>query len=459
MLGFARYSLGVDIGTEGAALVLLKADSRKTQLVGHEYVALDAALPVAEKVSSLVPCLEEFCKRYKVEDPQTQVCVPSGLAIVRFLRFPRSVKENLNETLSYEIEKYIPYGVDDIYFDAQVVKEHREEGTVEVLVVAVKKTEFDPYFLLRNAVGSLASVEIGLTALALPRWDGGRQESKEFFLVNREDGRCSLSLVAEGKVVSSHIVAADESGSYTAVRFHDEAAKVCERRNLDPAGLDVFYVAATDREKDFFSGGSADGLLCYPFAAALPAMTLLKAALLAGKGLREDSEGVNLLPEKLRKKPNRTALYVSFGLLASVVLLSCVLVGTVVLQKRWQQDRLQAEVARLDAATRDIAALEEKKTAVEQRVAFLQREERQAPVLLDALNELSVLLPDSIFLQGFTLRNNEVRINGVAESAVDLINDLERSALFYDVAFLTTVRKDKQGKEIFTVGFSLQQQD
>ncbi len=458
MLGFARYSLGVDIGTAGAALVLLKADSRKTQLVGHEYVTFDAALPVAEKVSALVPCLEEFCKRHKVEDPQTQVCVPSALAIVRFLRFPRSVKENLNETLSYEIEKYIPYGVDEVYFAAQVVREYREEGDIEVLVAAVKKTELDPYFLLRNAVGSLASVEIGLTALALPRWDGGRQEPKEFFLVNREDGRCSLSLVAEGKVVSSHSVAQDENGSYSAVRFHNEAVRVCERRNLDAAGMDVFYVAATEQDKDFFSGG-AESLPRYPFAAALPSLTLLKAALLAGKGLREDSEGINLLPEKLRKKPNRTALYVSFALLASVVLLSCVLAGTVVLQKRWRQDRLQAEIARLDAATQDIVALEEKKTAVEQRVAFLQREERQAPVLLDALNELSVLLPDSIFLQGFTLRNNEVRINGVAESAVDLISELERSALFYDVAFLTTVRKDNQGKEVFTVGFSLQQQD
>ena len=65
-----------------------------------------------------------------------------------------AVKENLRGTLLYEMEKYVPLPVDDIYFDCQIIAEDKETNKLRVLLVAVKKELIDPYVDLENPLGS-----------------------------------------------------------------------------------------------------------------------------------------------------------------------------------------------------------------------------------------------------------------------------------------------------------------
>ena len=78
-----------------------------------------------------------------------------------------AVKENLRGTLLYEMEKYVPLPVGDIYFDYQIIAEDKEANKLKILLVVVKKEFIDPYLDPENPLGAgISGIEINSTALA-----------------------------------------------------------------------------------------------------------------------------------------------------------------------------------------------------------------------------------------------------------------------------------------------------
>jgi Tfp pilus assembly protein PilN len=75
--------------------------------------------------------------------------------------------------------------------------------------------------------------------------------------------------------------------------------------------------------------------------------------------------------------------------------------------------------------------------------------------VLDVMRELTEQIPESAWLREFRLSGDAVTLTGQADSASALIPLLEESPLFTDVKFLTTIRKDRDGKEVFRIGLTL----
>ncbi len=86
---------------------------------------------------------------------------------------------------------------------------------------------------------------------------------------------------------------------------------------------------------------------------------------------------------------------------------------------------------------------------------LLQEAQAQAGPL-EVLRELTHLLPDDVWLFGFELRNGKVQIAGLAPSASDLIERLDKSDVFSNPRFSAAVtRADKPGNERFEITLDL----
>ncbi len=78
--------------------------------------------------------------------------------VVRQVIFPNMSEEELKSALRYEAEKYIPFNINDVYLDAQVIDVEEAENKMKVLIVAAKKELIDEHLSYLKEAGLEAEV-------------------------------------------------------------------------------------------------------------------------------------------------------------------------------------------------------------------------------------------------------------------------------------------------------------
>src|SRR3989339_329896 len=72
---------------------------------------------------------------------ETILSLPRELAIIRETSCPYSNLKELREALRYQLDSFIPFSNEDVYFDIHSLSQNRHD--TKVLIVAIKKTELD----------------------------------------------------------------------------------------------------------------------------------------------------------------------------------------------------------------------------------------------------------------------------------------------------------------------------
>ncbi len=88
------------------------------------------------------------------------------MALVQFLQMPAAAEENLGATLGFEIDRYTPFGFDDVYFDWHVLNRLPDSGLITVILITIKRTIVDYYLgLFAKLDIRPQGIEITTTAL------------------------------------------------------------------------------------------------------------------------------------------------------------------------------------------------------------------------------------------------------------------------------------------------------
>jgi len=178
------------------------------------------------------------------------------------------------------------------------------------------------------------------------------------------------------------------------------------------------------------------------------------AAALAAGSIRP-AVRVNLLPPELRQQTSRLR-YIPTAVLASVVVL--LLVAVIGYQKyadRQYVGVLQREIQKLEPAARKAAGLDRQINIARNRAQTLDNFRLHTKDDLDALRELTDLLPPPAFVNSFQLTRNGVVISGEAEQAAPLIKLLDGSTQFRGSSFAVPIGKNASG-ETFSIRASRQ---
>jgi Tfp pilus assembly protein PilN len=75
---------------------------------------------------------------------------------------------------------------------------------------------------------------------------------------------------------------------------------------------------------------------------------------------------------------------------------------------------------------------------------------------LEALRELSHILPTGTWLTSYVCQDNAITISGFSESAAAIQKLLEDSAVFRDAQFTSSITRDLAGKDRFTIRASIE---
>ena len=451
-----QTSLGIDISDDLLSVVCLKASLKGFHLAARAELSLDKEMPLDERVSLIARFLPDFLKQNQLVPSMVFLGIPRRHSLLRYIQLPLAAKENLRETIGYEMEKYIPLTPEQIYFDFQIISEDRENGTIRILLTAVKRDTLSLFLSVARAIKSgISGIEVRSVAAAncLANETGGPDPHTAAF-VRIEGAAMDVGLLKHGRLdYSKEVPLSSQAGDLVRLIAHE--LKPVRQRLSQENGLLNAVLCATGGESLAEQLNSENEWLDVRPAdfsrIGLASCQGVPAYGLALKAFQTPPTDINLLPPRLRKRASRAGLFTMVSLGVLLVLLLLAWAGGNVLQRRLTLDRLNAELKTLSTVIAEIERDRNECARLENQLKALQ-DLYAGPSALEILKELSERIPETAWVMGFTFSDNGVELEGEADSASELIPLLDESPVFRDVVFLSTITKTREGKDRFRIG-------
>ncbi|MBI5557267.1 MAG: PilN domain-containing protein [Deltaproteobacteria bacterium] len=453
-----RNSIGIDISDSRLALVWTQTRIRSCKLIRHGELALAEGeeKPSQEKLKQIADFVNAFIDENNIASPEIYISIPAGRTIVRTISFPLTVKENFRETIRFEMEKYVPFPENQLYYDCQIVDEDKNSKLLTILLIVIKKEDLDPYLQMGKELKSgVSGIEITPTALtnALSCLAHLAADTPCAYFHPRGENSM-LCLINRNKLLSTRTIPGRIDAPLSELLSPE--IKLCQNYNL-LVGRRLQVLAGSDTvtlppKKENDQVGDIQHL---KLDGSVPSVTFLAAYGLAVRGLRRLPGQINLMPPSLRKRPDRKSAYILSALIILNILLLITWTGSLMMHRRMTGERLDGEIARMSAMVADLDEIEKNVTESEKKIDSVNNFQHVRPYTLDILLELARTIPETAWVENFHLANTSVEIGGFADSASELIPLLEGSEIFHDVAFLSTISKSNTGKENFKIQFSI----
>ena len=117
-------------------------------------------------------------------------------------------------------------------------------------------------------------------------------------------------------------------------------------------------------------------------------------------------------------------------------------------EDRKYAEALHDEIRRLDPAARRPMAIDREITVARQRAQMLDSFRKRTQADLDALNEVTHLLPPPGLVISMELTRDQIRLNGEAEQAAGLLRVLDKSPLFEASDFALPMAQHDNRREL-----------
>ncbi len=147
-----KYSVGLDIGTSTIKLVELKFFKDTVELARFNLEPIQA---------DLTALLKRIAPSQAIN-----ISVSGASTVVRYIDFPRMNEDELKQALRFEVQKYIPFPINEANLDSCILKEDLSDNKMLVLVAAVKKEFINQRLKLIQEAGLKTNI-VELDSLAL----------------------------------------------------------------------------------------------------------------------------------------------------------------------------------------------------------------------------------------------------------------------------------------------------
>jgi type IV pilus assembly protein PilM len=168
-LGRSKDAVGLDIGASSVKAVQLKRGRGVHELVRlgiaplHPETIVDGVIMDSGTVISAIQQI--FTENQIKKD--VVVAVSGHSVIVKKIRVTKMKPEELEEAIPFEAEQYVPYAIEDVNLDFQILENADPNANeLDVLLVAVKKDIVNDYLSIISTAG-LNAVVVDVDAFAL----------------------------------------------------------------------------------------------------------------------------------------------------------------------------------------------------------------------------------------------------------------------------------------------------
>lgn len=432
--------------------------SRVTIRGARKYAFEEGKYPQPEElISSLSLSLNEF----NASCTDLTLGIPKAWTIVKTAEFPCTVRENIPDVISYEMDRLTPFIPEEAFFDFRVLKDDGERLTL--LIMAAKADTIRPYIsVLRENGFRVNRLTVNLSGLGTLCRYLDRKDDAVF--VEMDDKGYEGALFLDGSItqaVAGDLSSCDEKTKTekisTEIRALAEAAK---GRGRSPQVFALLKDKAQTLNQSFklrinmpvrMLGEMNLGLKSDPREGNTYAAV---GAVL--ESLWTKAGGLNLLTRgRHDKKEAPVALTVTL-ILAIIFMWALYIIAPLrVEEKRLEEINRQLVLKKQEAEK--VEALKKDLEAIGSELASIKNFKDGRPMALSIFKELSHILPKTAWLTRIRLTDTSVDIEGYAGSATELLPKLEASKYFRRVEFASpTYREAKMNSDRFVIKMEIE---
>ncbi len=201
--GKTKSIIGLDIGSTSVKVVECAVKTKGIELVRFGVAKLPPEAIVQGAFlnsGAVVSAIQEAIANAGIKSKQVATAVSGHSVIVKKISLPAMSREELDESIRWEAEQYIPFDINEVNLDFQIVEGSESDGQMDVLLVAAKKDLIDDYVQVITDAG-LQPVVIDVAAFAVENAFHANYESSPedvVALVNIGSQVVNINIVSRG---------------------------------------------------------------------------------------------------------------------------------------------------------------------------------------------------------------------------------------------------------------------
>ncbi|MDY0300673.1 MAG: type IV pilus assembly protein PilM [Trichlorobacter sp.] len=199
-----KNMLGIDVGSKAIKLVQLEAGKDGYHLLNLGILPLSDGAVVDNHFADqaiISQTIKQLQASLKASGKEAACSVSGNTVIVRKITMQQMTTEELESQISWEAEQYIPFDINDVYVDFQILDEDPEDPSkMQVLLVASKKEVINDYVLVfKNAGLNLTVMDVDVFAVQNAFELNHGASSQVVGLVNIGAETMNINIIMAGK--------------------------------------------------------------------------------------------------------------------------------------------------------------------------------------------------------------------------------------------------------------------
>jgi len=155
--GRPNNTIGLDIGSSYVKVLELSNNKGRWKIenFGMKKLPPEAIVDGALMNSNIiVESIRELVTSHKIKTKDVVTSVSGHSVIIKKINLPVMTRDELEESIQWEAEQYIPFDINDVNIDVQILNPVGDEtGQMEVLLVAAKKDMINDYTSIVQEAG------------------------------------------------------------------------------------------------------------------------------------------------------------------------------------------------------------------------------------------------------------------------------------------------------------------
>ncbi len=411
--------VGIEIGEKDLEVVVARVRPSGIRVLGRTVIADFRTRPAAEWGAEC----SAFAKRLGAGHLSATVLLPRAEIIVRQLALPGVAAKDLGSAISFQMDSLHPYGEDE------VMSGWRPLGKGQVLIGIIRRDAFERY----TGMFAEAGIPVATLTFSASVLHGALRLTDE----PPAEGFAAVCRSASGGV---EIYGESPNRPLFSAEFELPAARAL---GLAAAELRLPPEEPAARLENLLPAPAVNPIDNDLSRNALPYATALAGA------CPWLAPAANLLPPEQRVSASRAVFVPTAALAGLVLVVAFASLAFSAFEDRRYLAKLEAEIRTLEPKAQRAAALDRQIDRTRNRARMLDEFRGHTRADLEAMNELTHLLPPPIWTTGLDLTRDSATLQGEAEQAASLIKTIDASPFFQNSEF--TVISKVGNAEMFRI--------
>ena len=171
MFSKKNISVGLDIGTDAVKMIQLLKKKNEVELIsfGSSPFPPEAISDgIIIDANSIIEAIRKVIAESNTKVKEVKVGLSGRSVIAKKIKMPLMTEEELRDSIHWEAEQHIPFSIDEVILDFQIISDEKNEKLKQmgVLLVAAKKDKVNSYMDMLSQL-SLVPVLVDLDSFAI----------------------------------------------------------------------------------------------------------------------------------------------------------------------------------------------------------------------------------------------------------------------------------------------------